>query len=625
MSFFSFNITVASGSTPNVAVPFPYQSKADVHVSLNGTLVADASLVWLNGGLIQLPSTPAAGTAVKVYRATKKDGLNTTFSSPAVLDPRDMNGVSTQLLYTTQEAFDLGNVTADELAAITDYVNTAMANTAASASAAATSASGAASSAGTATTQASASAGSASAAATSASGAAASAASILGAVTASAASATAAATSATNAAASAAAAAASASTATTQATSATSSATGASGSAGTATTQAGIATTQAGIATTKAGLAATSETNAASSASAAAASAVLAAGYAVGGLTFIGNWDASAGTFPGGGTAPKGAMYRVSVAGTVGGVLFLVGDCVLSVVLNPSTTTFAGNWIHDVGSINSAEIVSALGFTPMGNTVATGAQVTTGTDNALPVTAKAIADAGIKATRTGTYRFTIQTTADTGWVMLSDGTIGDGSSGATYANANAQALFLLYYACADADCPVQTSAGGATTRASQGTGAAAWAAHCRIKHPISLGHVVGVAGAGAGLTSRPLGGHTGSETTTLTAAQQASMAVTGSFSGSGSGSVTGSFSGGGSTSYNVPWYDGGGSGSLDTSANGPVYFLNPPTAVPVSVSGSISGTASVSVSGSISGTASGSGGAHSNVQNSVFLNMEVAL
>lgn len=154
-------------------------------------------------------------------------------------------------------------------------------------------------------------------------------------------------------------------------------------------------------------------------AAAAAASAVTAAGYAVGGLTFIGNWDASAGTFPGGGTAPKGSMYRVSVAGTVNSIPFLVGDNVIAIVVNPSTTTFAGNWIHDLGGINSAEVVAALGFTPPPNTrlvstgglatgggdlsvdrtitvtAAIGTDVTTGTDITKAVTSKAIKDAGI--------------------------------------------------------------------------------------------------------------------------------------------------------------------------------------------------------------------------------------
>ena len=57
-----------------------------------------------------------------------------------------------------------------------------------------------------------------------------------------------------------------------------------------------------------------------------------------------GTWDASAGTFPGGGTAQAGASYIVSVGGTVDSVVFAVGDRVIAILDNASTTTFASNW-----------------------------------------------------------------------------------------------------------------------------------------------------------------------------------------------------------------------------------------------------------------------------------------
>lgn len=58
-----------------------------------------------------------------------------------------------------------------------------------------------------------------------------------------------------------------------------------------------------------------------------------------------GAWDASAGTFPGGGTAQAGDSYIVSVAGTVGGVVFSVNDRVLAIADNASTTVYANNWL----------------------------------------------------------------------------------------------------------------------------------------------------------------------------------------------------------------------------------------------------------------------------------------
>lgn len=57
-----------------------------------------------------------------------------------------------------------------------------------------------------------------------------------------------------------------------------------------------------------------------------------------------GSWDASAGTFPGSGTAQAGASYIVSVAGTVDGTSFAVGDRIIAILDNASTSTFALNW-----------------------------------------------------------------------------------------------------------------------------------------------------------------------------------------------------------------------------------------------------------------------------------------
>ncbi len=57
-----------------------------------------------------------------------------------------------------------------------------------------------------------------------------------------------------------------------------------------------------------------------------------------------GTWDASAGTFPGGGVAQAGWSYIVSVGGTVNGVTFDVNDRIVAITDNASTTTYAGNW-----------------------------------------------------------------------------------------------------------------------------------------------------------------------------------------------------------------------------------------------------------------------------------------
>ncbi|AZO48055.1 hypothetical protein [Mesorhizobium sp. M4B.F.Ca.ET.058.02.1.1] len=61
-------------------------------------------------------------------------------------------------------------------------------------------------------------------------------------------------------------------------------------------------------------------------------------------LAFKGVWDASTGSFPAGGAARAGWQYKVSVPGTVNGVVFELNDLILATVDNASATTFAGNW-----------------------------------------------------------------------------------------------------------------------------------------------------------------------------------------------------------------------------------------------------------------------------------------
>lgn len=90
------------------------------------------------------------------------------------------------------------------------------------------------------------------------------------------------------------------------------------------------------------------------------------------GMVYKGDWDASAGTFPGGGTAQIGHLYYVSVAGTVDSVEFAVGDNIVATVDNASTGTYASNWSkHDqtdavqsvaglVGSISASALKTAL-------------------------------------------------------------------------------------------------------------------------------------------------------------------------------------------------------------------------------------------------------------------------
>jgi len=112
---------------------------------------------------------------------------------------------------------------------------------------------------------------------------------------------------------------------------------------------------------------------------------------------------------------------------------------------------------------------------------------------------------GSAAWTTGDVKLTMKTSADTGWVLMVDTTIGSSGSGADRANADCEALFtLLWDTIIDTWCPVS---GG------RGVSAAAdWAADKTLDLPLTLGRALAVSGEGAGLTSRVLGENHGDET-----------------------------------------------------------------------------------------------------------------
>jgi len=116
----------------------------------------------------------------------------------------------------------------------------------------------------------------------------------------------------------------------------------------------------------------------------------------------------------------------------------------------------------------------------------------------------------------GTMRMSWAASAEAGWLLMVEGTIGDASSAATIrANADCQNLFLfLWNNLSDSYAPV-TGGRGATA-------AADWAAHKKIAFPTIPGRVPLVAGSGTGLTARTKGDKGGAETHQLTAAEMPS-------------------------------------------------------------------------------------------------------
>lgn len=80
---------------------------------------------------------------------------------------------------------------------------------------------------------------------------------------------------------------------------------------------------------------------------------------------------------------------------------------------------------------------------------------------------------------TGDFKFRMRSAPSVGWVVGDGGTIGNVGSGATRANVDTLALFTAWWTdYSDAQLPILTSAGGASTRGA--SAAADWAALKRL-------------------------------------------------------------------------------------------------------------------------------------------------
>lgn len=188
---------------------------------------------------------------------------------------------------------------------------------------------------------------------------------------------------------------------------------------------------------------------------------------------------------------------------------------------------------------------------------------------------------------TGDVKLTLKTTADSGWVIMDDGTIGNAASAAsTRANADTEALFtLLWTNTLDAWCPVVTGRGASA--------AADFAANKEITLPRMLGRALAVSGAGSTLTARVLAQYLGEENHTLTTAELASHAHQEQVSTDGLNAVA---------------------ANLVTGAGGNAFSYPAATNTPAGASAVAINTATA-----------GSGTAHNNMQPSSFLNVMVKL
>lgn len=173
-----------------------------------------------------------------------------------------------------------------------------------------------------------------------------------------------------------------------------------------------------------------------------------------------------------------------------------------------TVTSYAASLLDDLNASAARDTLDVL-F----NSGATQAEALAGTNNTKVMTPLRTLEAImslIDNSSTGDAKLTYKTTADTGYVMADDGSIGSAASSATNrANADTEALYSLFWGnISDTYAPVSSGRGVSA--------AADFAANKTLTLPAQLGRAIAIAGAGAGLTSRALGETLGEEDHTMT-------------------------------------------------------------------------------------------------------------
>ena len=98
------NTYTGNNSLTSYSFTFPYLDQSDVKVTLDG--IVTTAYTWSNATTLNFNTAPGTGVAIRIYRDTAYDSLKATFYPGSAIRAGDLNDVSLQNLYVTQEAND---------------------------------------------------------------------------------------------------------------------------------------------------------------------------------------------------------------------------------------------------------------------------------------------------------------------------------------------------------------------------------------------------------------------------------------------------------------------------------------------------------------------------------------
>ena len=98
------NTYTGNGTLTNYSFTFPYLEETDIKVTLNSVVTTAYTLA--NATTISFNTAPANGVAIRIYRDTAVDNLQSTFFAGSAIRAQDLNDNFLQSNYTVQEIKD---------------------------------------------------------------------------------------------------------------------------------------------------------------------------------------------------------------------------------------------------------------------------------------------------------------------------------------------------------------------------------------------------------------------------------------------------------------------------------------------------------------------------------------